>query len=198
MQFIKFTVLVLGLALLAGCATSTSGHKNPDYMNFLADKLAVVIVTSDQERGMTIEQEVLQELRARGIKAKGFTEYVPFNNVQQISGKVISAGYQYALVAGTQSSLSAVFSGTSRTVGAIQPTLGGARYSAVTTADRTYVSDTDVFAYILTADAQTTVWQGEGSRRSRGPVAVFDRDPDSDVLDRLIAEMESDGVIPVK
>lgn len=184
-------LLITFQSLIIGCATNSSGQVNPSYTAVQVTRLAIAIGADDQETALLVEARAIETFKEYGVVAEGFTKYVPFETVEQIGQRVIDAGHDYALVAGSEQERDTYSTGRSTCTSNF---VGGATCTEQTSISRrTYTAAT-----LIDVETLDVIWQGQGKRASSGYFAVFDFEAEADVIDEVIEEMSRDGMIPPK
>lgn len=191
------TTTIFGLAavilssLMVGCATNSSGQVNPSYTGPQITTLAIGIGADDQETALLVEARAIETFKEYGVVAEGFTKYIPFETFEQIGQRVVDAGHEYGLIAGSEQKKSTYNTGQSTCTSNF---VGGATCTEQTSVSRrTYTAAT-----LFEVDTLDVIWQGQGKRASSGYFAVFDFEAEADVIDEVIEEMSRDGMIPPK
>jgi hypothetical protein len=176
---------------VVGCATNSSGEVNPSYTGPQITTLAIGIGADDQETALLVEARAIETFKEYGVIAKGFTKYIPFETFEQIGQRVVDAGHEYGLIAGSEQKSSTYNTGQSTCTSNF---IGGATCTEQTSISRrTYTAAT-----LFEVDTLDVIWQGQGKRNSSGYFAVFDFEAEADVIDEVIEEMSRDGIIPPK
>ena len=184
-------VAVMLSSLVVGCATNSSGEVNPSYTGPQITRLAIGIGADDQETALLVEARAVETLKEYGVIAEGFTKYIPFETFEEIGQRVVNAGHQYGLIAGSEQKRSTYDTGQSTCTSNF---IGGATCTEQTSISRrTYTAAT-----LFEVDTLDVIWQGQGKRASSGYFAVFDFKAEADVIDEVIEEISRDGIIPPK
>lgn len=184
-------VTVMLSSLIVGCATNSSGQVNPSYTGTQVTRLAIGIGADDQETALLVEARAIETFKKYGVVAEGFTRYIPFETFEEIGQRVMDAGHQYGLIAGSEQKTNTFDTGQSTCTSNF---VGGATCTEQTSiARRTFTAAT-----LFEVDTLDVIWQGQGKRASSGYFALFDFDAEADVIDEVIEEMRKDGMIPPK
>ena len=182
-------VAVILFALVTGCATNSSGQINPSYVGPQITRLAIGIGADDQETALLVEARAIETFKEYGVVAEGFTKYIPFETFDEIGQRVLDAGHEYGLIAGSEQERSTYNTGQSTCTSNF---VGGATCTEQTSISRrTYTAAT-----IFEVETLDVIWQGQGKRASSGYFAAFDFEAEADVIDEVIEEMSRDGIIP--
>jgi hypothetical protein len=184
-------VAVMLSSLVVGCATNSSGEVNPSYTGPQITRLAIGIGADDQETALLVEARAIETFKEYGVVAEGFTKYIPFETFEEIGQRVVDAGHEYGLLAGSEQKRSNYNTGQSTCTSNF---VGGATCTEQTSISRrTYTAAT-----LFEVDTLDVIWQGQGKRASSGYFAVFDFEAEADVIDEVIEEISRDGIIPPK
>ena len=176
---------------LAGCVTTSSGHLNPAYSGFSANKLAVVVITDSHDEAIKVETEALGLLKQSNIEVKGFTSWVPFTTDQSLQIRIKDDGYPYALYFAGKSSYgrertgSYTYSGTNS---------NGYNTGTINEGSRSY-RDTRAVVRLYDVQSGNVIWEGESERNSIGVFAKFDWNATSGVIVELVEKLLSSGVV---
>ena len=188
-------LFVLILTNLSGCVTSASGSVNPAYYGTKIGKVAILIENPDQSTAISVEESAIVSLQAKGVNAKGFTHYLPFNSVPEITQLMKKEGFEYVLAFSSASSLERYATGQRHTGSYTPNVAGGGNYTGTTYQQTSMSRNTDAVAKIFSLTDFGIVWSGQGRRYSQGALTVFDLSAAAGVLDELIEKMISDGIL---
>ena len=184
-------ILYVFLVALTGCVTTSSGHLNPGYTGFSANKFALVVLNKSHDQALKVETEVLDLLAESDVEVKGFTNWIPFTTEDVLTAKIKDEGFLYALVFQTTSDYgreatgSYSYSGTS-----------GYGYNSGTVTEKTSAyRDTKAGMRLYDVQSLDVIWTGEAERNSIGAFAVFDLSAESEIVAELVEKLMSSGVI---
>lgn len=188
----KKTLIPL-IFLLAGCSTTSVGHKNPEFSGYRMQSTAVS-VTDSSEFGVSLENKIVAALNKRGVKAFATRDMARFaKSHDDLLAQIWAKGARDVLVIvyGDASQSDVVgynMNGTATSYG--NTTYGNATAVPM----RSYTRQMSTRAFLVTRD-NNKIWEASTDKHAAGLLFTGDGSMTSGSVDALLDAMEKDGLL---
>ena len=186
------------MVAVAGCSTTASGIKNPNYANRTLSDAAVLVVNSDLDLGLKLEKDLVSQLEANHITAIGITKEVQFvtNESERaaLRKRLVDSGVKEVVYVAlgdiSQSDIAGYqLTGTANAYGNTAYSSG----SAIPV--RTFTRDMTISCRIDDLSSRKTIWKGASRRHAQGLLFIGDGSMISNAVTGLVDELKKEGVL---
>jgi hypothetical protein len=184
---------VIGLLALAGCSTTSVGHRNPEFTNYRLRSTAVAVADSS-EFGIELENRIAKALTDSGVSAFPTREIARFAKSQNDYLEKIWAKGAVDILVVQFGDAGEVTTGGYQVVGSSN-TVGATTHSNATAVPmRSYSRQLQMRASVITR-ADDKVWEGDTKKFASGLLFTGDGAMMSGSVDALIEALEKDKLI---